>query len=241
MIQHQVEFSSDSKRSTALSLAASGYHVWLGVRNVDDAQALLYQIRETGGMADVVALDVTNPQDIKDAAWEIGRHHEKLDILINNAGVMLDGGWLVNTSITVDPEVLKTTFETNFFGVVALTQALWPLLQAAGNANVVNVSSGMASNTVHANPEGPLKGCKPFAYDASKAALNTFTTHLAEIGQPLGIQVNSAHPGWVRTDLGTEYAELSIEEGIQTILELASLEPNTRTGRFEHAGHPVPW
>ncbi len=77
--------------------------------------------------------------------------------------------------------------------------------------------------------------------DASKAALNTFTTHLAEMGRPLGIQVNSAYPGWVRTDLGTEHAEMSIDEGVVTIVELATLPANSRTGRFEHLGAAVPW
>ena len=228
-------------RATALRLAKEGFHVWLGVRDVARCEDLLEDICRSNARATLLELDVTNTEDIEGAVRRIQQEDGHLDVLVNNAAVMLDGGWLGNTSLTIDGKTLKQTFETNFFGTVALTQALWPLLSSAGQANVVNVSSRMGSNTIHADPEGPLKGAKPFAYDASKAALNAFTTHLAEVGRPLGIQVNSAYPGWVRTDLGTEYADLSIDEGIETILRLALVAPGTKTGRFEYLGEAVPW
>jgi len=227
--------------ATARKLAAHAVHVWLGVREVGSAQGALAEIREAGGRADAVALDVTRPADIAAAVREIERACGCLDILVNNAGVMLDGGWLGNTALSGDDETLRRTFETNFFGTVALTRACWPLLVAAGHANVVNVSSRMGSNTIHADADGPLQGAKPFAYDASKAALNAFTTHLAEVGRGVAVQVNSAHPGWVRTALGTEHASLSIDEGVETIVQLALLAPGSRTGRFEHLGEALPW
>lgn len=228
-------------KATAVALAARGFHVWLGVRDKEKAQSVLKEVREAGGSAELVTLDLTKASDISGLVRELTERHGHLDILVNNAAVMLDGSWLGNTSLSVDDNTLKQTFETNFFATVKLTQALWPLLEQSAYANVVNVSSRMGSNTMHADPEGPLKGAKPFAYDASKAALNAFTTHLAEVGRPLGIQVNSAYPGWVRTELGTDYADLSVEEGIQTILQLALLPAGTRTGCFEHMGGTVPW
>jgi len=228
-------------KEAALRLAQAGYVVLVGVRDIEGSRALLKQIQEEGNSAELLALDLDMPSSIIAAVKEIETRHGSLDVLVNNAAVMLDGGWVGNTTITIDASALKRTFETNFFGTVALTQALWPLLLKAGHANVVNVSSRMGSNTFHADPNGPLVGVKPFAYDASKAALNALTTHLAELGSPLGIQVNSAYPGWVRTELGTEYADLSVEEGVATIVELAMLPPNSRTGKFEHAGTEIPW
>ena len=228
-------------KEVALQLARSGFHVWLGVRDERRTQSLLEEVRRSGGHADPVVLDVTKADDIAAAVKTIEIRHGRLDVLVNNAGVMLDGGWLGNTALTVTAETLQTTFDTNFFGAIALTQAMWPLLRKAGHANVVNVSSRMGSNTIHADPEGPLKGAKPFAYDASKAALNAFTTHLAEVGRPVNIQVNSAYPGWVRTDLGSEHADLSVEEGAETIMQLALLPAGSRTGRFEYLGEAVPW
>ena len=228
-------------KAAALRLAEAGCHVWLGVRDVNAAQAVLTEVRKRGGSADLVALDLTQPGDIESAARAIESRSGHLDILVNNGAVMLDGGWIGNTSLTATQHMLKQTFDTNFFGTVALTQALWPLLAKAGHASVVNVSSRMGSNAIHADPEGPLKGAKPFAYDASKAALNAFTTHLADVGRPAGILVNSAYPGWVRTELGSEYADLSVEEGVETIVQLALLPAGGRTGRFEHLGEAVPW
>lgn len=228
-------------KATAIALAAQGYHLLLGVRDIAASQALAAQIQASGGRAELVALDVTQADDIAAVAALIDQRFGQLDVLVNNGAIMLDGGWVGNTALTIDQQKLKATFEVNLFGTVALTQALWPLLEKAGHANIVNVSSRMGSNGLHADPEGPLAGVKPFAYDASKAALNTFTTHLAELGRPLGIQVNSAYPGWVRTEMGTEYADMSLEEGIATIVELATLPANSRTGRFEHLGETVPW
>jgi NAD(P)-dependent dehydrogenase (short-subunit alcohol dehydrogenase family) len=228
-------------KAAALNLAQAGYFVIMGVRDIDGSQALLAEVQEKGNSGELIALDLDNPSSITAAVKGIEARHGALDVLVNNAAIMLDGGWVGNTTVTINAVTLKRTFETNFFGTVALTQALWPLLVKAGHANVVNVSSRMGSNTYHADPSGPLVGVKPFAYDASKAALNALTTHLAELGQPLGVQVNSAYPGWVRTELGTEYAELSVEEGVKTIVDLAVLPPNSRTSRFEHAGSEIPW
>lgn len=228
-------------KSAALHLAKAGYFVCIGIRDIKGSRAILAEVEQTGSGGELIELDISVPASIAVAAQVIAMRHGTLEVLVNNAGVMLDGGWLGNTSISIDAAALRQTFDTNLFGTVALTQALWPLLTKAGHANVVNVSSRMGSNAIHADPDGPLAGAKPFAYDASKAALNTFTTHLAELGRPIGIQVNSAYPGWVRTDLGTEYADLSVDEGVKTIIELATLPPGSRTGRFEYAGESVPW
>ena len=228
-------------QETARQLARQGLHVLLGARRAASAQDTLAGIAQAGGSAEIIELDVDDAASIAAAARAIASRHGRLDVLVNNAGVMRDGAWNGNTAASVSDATLKATFQTNFFGQVALTQALWPLLRRRGHASVVNVSSIMGSNTVHANPQGPLAGFKPFAYDASKAALNAFTTHLAEIGAADGIKVNSAHPGWVRTELGTDHAPLGVAEGAQTIVDLALLPADGPTAQFVHRGEPLPW
>jgi NAD(P)-dependent dehydrogenase (short-subunit alcohol dehydrogenase family) len=164
-----------------------------------------------------------------------------VDVLVNNAGIMIEGEWVGNTAATVSAQVLKQTFEVNFFGLVAVTHAFLPLLRQSGDASIVNVSSVMGSSTLHAIPDGPLAYTKPFAYDASKAAVNAFTVHLAAALVKDGIVVNSAHPGWVKTDLGTQAAELSVEDGAKTILEMALYRTSSPTAQFAHNGAALPF
>jgi NAD(P)-dependent dehydrogenase (short-subunit alcohol dehydrogenase family) len=115
------------------------------------------------------------------------------------------------------------------------------LLKKAGKANVVNVGSIMGSLGIQADPNGPLATFKPLAYDASKTALNAFTIHLAAALASDGIKVNTAHPGWVKTDLGTEYAPLTVDQGVTTILDLATIGEDGPTGKFFHQGQELPW
>lgn len=228
-------------RATALRLAAKGFETWLGVRDTDSAKAVAEDIRRVGGKVEILQVDMTNADSIAHAARTLSESRDRLDVLVNNAAVMRDGAWFGNSVTTIEPAALRETFETNLFGLVALTQAVWPLLQRPGHANVVNVSSILGSNTLHADPDSLIAPVKAFAYDASKTALNSYTIHLALAGRPLGIQVNSAHPGWVRTDMGTDEAPMSINEGIQTIVELALLPPDSFTGRFVHNREALPW
>src|SRR5262249_13956309 len=163
-----------------------------------------------------------------------------------NAGVMLDhgdfaGGGGFNTTSTVTPDVLRRTFETNFFAVVALTQALLPLIRKAPAGRIVNLSSVLGSLTLHADPSSDIYAMKAFAYDASKTALNAFTVHLAQELRGTAIKVNSAHPGWVKTDMGGSAAPLEVSEGGKTSVQLASLPDDGPTGGYFHLRQPLPW
>ena len=126
----------------------------------------------------------------------------RLDILINNAGISADGLAGTAASATTEDSIHRT-FETNFFAPIALTQALLPLLKKSDAGRIVNMSSILGSQTLHADPKSPIYNFKSLAYDASKAALNSFTIHLAHELKDTKIKVNSAHPGWVKTDMGT--------------------------------------
>ena len=132
-------------------------------------------------------------------------------------------------------------FETNFFAPVALTKTLLPLLKKSTAGRIVNLSSILGSLTLHADPKSPIYNAKSFAYDASKTALNAFTIHLAYELRNTKIKVNSAHPGWVKTEMGGDQAPMELSEGSKTSVALATLPDNGPTGGYFHLGKPVPW
>jgi len=182
-------------------------------------------------------LEVTSESDRKRAAEFLSKEFGKLDILINNAGI----GVLDNKTSEVTDEVLQNTFATNVFAVVALTRELLPLLRKSAAGRIVNLSSILGSLALHADPKSPIAGSKSFAYNASKTALNAFTIHLAAELKDTKIKVNSAHPGWVKTDMGTDAAPMEIPEGGRTGVELALLGKDGPTGGFFHLGKTLPW
>ncbi|MGB7135070.1 MAG: SDR family NAD(P)-dependent oxidoreductase, partial [Acidobacteriaceae bacterium] len=130
---------------------------------------------------------------------------------------------------------------TNFFGVIQLTQKLLPLIRKSPAGRIVNLSSILGSLTLHADPSSPIYNAKAFAYDASKAALNSFTVHLAHELRDTKIKVNSAHPGWVKTDMGTDAAPMEIPDGAKTGVRLALLPDNGPTGGYFHMNDALPW
>jgi NAD(P)-dependent dehydrogenase (short-subunit alcohol dehydrogenase family) len=153
---------------------------------------------------------------------------------------MLDGRTGNETSTTSD-KLLRETFETNFFAVVALTQTLLPLLRKSDAGRIVNLSSILASLTLHATKGSPIYDAKTFAYDASKSALNAFSIHLAHELRGTKIKVNSAHPGWVKTEMGGEGAQMEIVDGAKTSVQLATLPADGPTGGYFHMGESLPW
>lgn len=224
----------------ARQLAKAGTTVVLGARDPQKGEAAAETLRGEGYDAQFVRLDVNKAEDHAAAAEWLQKKFGRLDILINNAGISaeeLGGG----TTSKTTPDVLHRTFETNFFGPVALTQTLLPLLQKSEAGRIVNMSSILGSQTLHADPKSPIYGFKALAYDASKAALNSFTIHLAYELKDTKIKVNSAHPGWVKTDMGTDAAPMELPEGGKTGVALALLGEDGPTGGFFHLGEPLPW
>ena len=179
-----------------------------------------------------------NAEDVKAVAAQIEKHFGVLDILINNAGVMneaMNG----NTTLDVTQKALRDTFDANFFSAVTVTNAMLPLLRKSAAGRIVNVSSILGSLTLHAK-DGGLE-VKPFAYDASKAALNSYTIHLADALKGTKIKVNSAHPGWVKTDMGTDAAPMNVVDGAKTEVALATLAEDGPSGGYFHLGEALPW
>jgi len=225
---------------TSRQLAQQGILVLMGCRSVAKGRKAAKELQKEGLPVEFIQLDVTKPEQIREASAEIKKRFGKLDILVNNAGTSAGEGRSLNSTATVSPEALRQTFDVNFFGLVELTQKLLVLIKKSDSGRIVNVSSILASLSIHSR-EGGLSSYKPFAYDASKTAVNTFTIHLAAALSDTNIKVNSAHPGWVRTDMGGPHAPLSPAEGARTAVRLATLGPDGPTGKFFHGEEEVPW
>jgi NAD(P)-dependent dehydrogenase (short-subunit alcohol dehydrogenase family) len=214
----------------ARQLARRGWRVLIGARDAEAGERAAAGLRSAGARAESLPLDVSDSAGIRAAAEEFGRRAGHLDVLVNNAGIYPDKG--VNI-LTVSRELLTRTFQTNTFGPVEVTQALVPLLRAAGAGRVVNVSSGY----------GQLDGLSPDvpSYCLSKLALNGVTLMLARALRDDGIAVNSMCPGWVRTDMGGPNASRSVEQGADTAVWLADEAPHELTGRFFRDRKEIPW
>lgn len=230
---------------TALSLAEKGVHVIIGARDDQQGQAAAKKLKDKNLSADYIVFNVDNTKDHDSAANYFAETFGRLDILVNNAGVLLDpttgvGGPANNTS-TISNDVLQKTFNTNFFSIVSLTQKLLPLIRKSTAGRIVNLSSILGSLGLHTDNASPIYDSKLFAYNASKTALNAFTVHLAHELKDTNIKVNSAHPGWVKTDMGGAAAPMEITDGAKTSVHLATLAANGPTGGFFHAGEPLPW
>ena len=228
---------------TAYQLGVKGYTVIVTARTQQKSNESAEILKSKGINAVGMQLDVVNNNDIDNLSKSINEHFGILDILVNNAGVQLDfpGFMPGNSTETVSMDILKQTFEINYFAPIALTQKLLPLLKKSNAGRIVNVSSIMGSLALHADSNSPIYGIKLLAYNSSKTALNQFTLHLAEALKDSPIKANSAHPGWVKTDLGGEYAPMSIEDGVKTIVDLSTLDENGPTGSFIHLGESLPW
>ena len=225
---------------TARQLGRLGITVLVGARELAKAEGASAELRGERIDARAVKLNMLARADYAAAVAMIEKEFGRLDILINNAGIMLDKGAKNETS-TTSQGLLRETFDTNFFAVVELTQVMLPLIKKSSAGRIVNLSSLLASQTLHATKGSDIYNSKHLAYDASKVAVNAFTIHLAHELKETKIKVNSADPGWVKTDMGGEGAQLEIEDGAKTSVELATLGKDGPTGGYFHLGKEQPW
>src|SRR4051812_28519812 len=214
----------------AQQLARRGFHAVITSRDEGKGRRAAEGIRSGGGKATFLPLDVSSSESIRTAVRRFGATADRLDVLINNAGVYPDEGLTV---LTLPRDRLAETFQTNTFGPLEVTQAFLPYLRKVAAARVINVSSGY----------GQLEGLSPDvpSYCLSKLALNGLTIMLAETLRTDHIAVNSMCPGWVRTDMGGPNATLSVEEGADTVVWLADEAPHELTGRFFRNRQEISW
>jgi NAD(P)-dependent dehydrogenase (short-subunit alcohol dehydrogenase family) len=217
----------------ARDLARKGFHVFLGARDTEAGEAAAEKLRKEGeenyGEITVLKIDVSKPDSIRRAAEEFLRKSDRLDTLVNNAGILLDDDKDV---LMVAPEIFETTLCTNTLGALLVSQAFVPFLKKSDAPRIVNVSSGGGQLTDGADGWAP-------AYCISKTALNGVT---AQLGAALPkFAINSVCPGWVRTDMGGASATRSVAEGASGIVWLAADAPQNQTGKFWRDRKVIPW
>lgn len=222
----------------ARQLARRGDTVLVGARNEGRGREAEAKLKAEGFDAHFVHLDLEDALTHQRAAKLIEEKFGKLDVLVNNAGIALDANFKAST---VPQELLRKTFDTNFFGVIAVTQALLPLLKKSRAGRIVNVSSGLASLTNHGDPAWEFYEVKLLAYNSSKTALNAFTVTLAHELKDTKIKVNSADPGFTATDLNGHSGYKTVEQGASVIVELAILPDDGATGRYFDDNGLLPW
>ncbi|NOT61232.1 MAG: SDR family oxidoreductase [Acidobacteria bacterium] len=225
---------------TARQLGQQGITVLVGARDEKRGNEAATTLQAEGVDAHFLHVDMSDAATFTKAAKFIADKFGKLDILINNAGVLLD--YTVPAS-AIPVDNWRKTFETNVFALVELTQTLLPLVKKSDAGRIVNLSSILGSLTLNRDPNSWIaaSAATNTSYDASKAALNMFTIHLANELKDTSIKVNSAHPGWVKTDMGGEAAPLEIEDGAKTSVALATLGEDGPTGAYIHLGESLPW
>jgi|SRR5262245_34535185 len=213
----------------ARQLAAKGFHVFVGARNPNAGRKAADDIANLGGKATFLEIDVTDDNNVTNAAGEFSNIEDHLDVLVNNAGIIVDGD---NAILEISDDLFRKTLETNTLGALRVTRAFVPLLRKSKAPRVINVSSGGGQLT------GGADGWAP-AYCISKTALNGVTVQLAAVLPKFA--VNSICPGWVRTEMGGENASRSVEEGADTIVWLASEAPQDLTAKFLRDRKEIPW
>jgi len=226
---------------TAKKLGELGITVVLGVRDKAKGDAAVKELVAQGIKAEAIEYDAAKHQSVEAVYRYLDSRFGKLDILVNNAGMLKEELIGQNNSETVSRDVLKETFETNFFAVVELTQKLLPLIKNSPQGRIVNLSSILGSQTLHSMENSPIDVAKGLAYNASKTALNVFTIHLAHALRGTNIKVNSAHPGWVKTELGGAHAPMEVADSWKTSVRLSTLDEHGPSGGFFHEADALPW
>jgi NAD(P)-dependent dehydrogenase (short-subunit alcohol dehydrogenase family) len=232
----------------AKELAAKSFTVLVGSRNFSRGEEAAKTI---DGDARALQLDVTDRASIAAAAKRVREELGRLDVLINNAAIsntskrpgqsIADYAKLTQPS-NVSLDEVRAVWETNVFGVLAVYQAMLPLLRESPRARIVNVSSGVGSLTRNSDPAFPYRSVFGPVYPASKTALNAMTVAMAIELQSTGIKVNAASPGFTKTNLNDYAGTESVEEGATEAVRLALLGPDGPTGTFTHAKlGPLPW
>lgn len=217
----------------ARQLGQAGFVVLLGAREVSKARTAAETLVKEKLDVRPVELDVTKQAHREGVAAFITKEFGQLDVLVNNAGINLE-------PTRSGAEMFRETYETNVIAPNELTQTLLPLLKKAPAGRIVNQSSIIGSLTTISSDEQAAAWAGP-AYASSKSALNMLTVLQATRLKGTNVKINSAHPGWVKTELGGENAPMDVATGAKTAVALAQLPADGPTGKFFHQGQPLPW
>ena len=232
----------------AKDLAAHGFTVLVGSRNLERGEAAA---REVGPDARALQLDVTDQASVTAAAQRVGNEFGRLDVLVQNAAISntsrLPGQSVEEYVKTTRPsnvsvDEMRAVWDTNVFGVLAVYQAMLPILRETPGARIVNVSSGVGSLTANSDPAFAYRAIFGPVYPASKTALNALTLAMAIELEPEGIKVNAVSPGFTRTNLNGYAGTQTVEEGAREAVRVALLGPDGPTGTFTRwENETIPW
>jgi NAD(P)-dependent dehydrogenase (short-subunit alcohol dehydrogenase family) len=222
----------------ARQLGKSGHRILLGARDTTRGLEAAKTLQDEGIDVRFVTIDLSDTASLKATAADIEANEGRIDILINNAGIAVQGDGLPGST---DLDVVRQTFETNYFGSIAVTQALLPLVKKSASGRIVNVSSGLGSITLNADPDWAYAAVKLTGYNASKAALNMFTVLLAAELKDAGIKVNAVNPGYTATDLNGNSGHQTVEEGAAETVRIALIPDDGPTGGFSSTEGVEPW
>ena len=224
-------------KEIARQLGLRGYTVVLAARNEAAGNAAAAELAAAGCDARAVRLEVTNPADIAGVASYLEKSFGKLDVLVNNAGIALE--W---DGQPTDVDKIRRTLEVNLVAPYAITAALVPLLSRSDDARVINQSSMLGSLGTAENSWEHVAGFMTVGYSTSKAGLNMLTLIQSKTLADQGIAVAAAHPGWVKTDLGSQAAPMEVEEGAGTVVGLVTIaREKFPHGQLIHKGQRMPW
>lgn len=222
----------------ARQLGEEGITVLIAARNTELGEGAAANLKAGGADAYFIELDVTKPETVAKAAETIRTERGRLDILVNNAGVVAKGD---GPPSSADPEAVRRVLEVNFFGVLAVTQAMLPLVRKSPSGRIVMVSSGLGSLTWNADPKWDFVAVKPLGYNGSKAILNMMTVQLAWELRDTPIKVNTVNPGYTATDLNGRNGTQTVQEGAAETVRQALAPDDAATGGFFETGGIVPW
>lgn len=215
---------------TAKQLSAKGLFVYLGSRNLSKGEAIVKELNEQGfNNIKAIEIDVTNQESVLAAKNSIEQEQGKLDILINNAGIL---GTQPQTATETSVENIMEVFETNFFGVIHVTQAFLELLKKSESPRISNITSGLGSLTLHNDPNWKYYQVKSAAYGPSKTALNAYTIVLAHELKDSNFKVNVIDPGYTATDFNHHSGPGSVESAASFIIKHTLTEDDAPTGQF---------
>jgi len=215
---------------TAKQLSEKGLFVYLGSRDLSKGEDIVKELAEKGFQnIKAIEIDVTNPESISKAKNIVENEQGRLDILINNAGIL---GVHPQTAAETSVNNIKEVFETNFFGVINVTQAFLDLLKKSESPRISNITSGLGSLTLHSDPNWKYYHVKNAAYGPSKSALNAYTIVLAYELRELPFKVNVIDPGYTATDFNAHSGPGSVESAANFIIKHTLTDENAPTGQF---------
>jgi len=228
---------------TTRQLLEAGYYVYLGSRDEANGDEAVARLKADGlTRVEAIQIDVSNSASIEAARTELGTKLESLDILINNAGI---SGGFPQSPTSLNIEKIRQVFDTNFFGTINVTMAFLDLLKKADAPRIVNVTSGLASLTLHSDPSWKYYNAKGGAYGPSKTALNAYTIALAHELRESAFKINVVDPGFTATDFNNHRGTGSIPNAAKIIVKYATIGADGPTGRYfsndMEGGEESPW